>query len=128
MKKEDIIKLQLELDNLRLKKGISQEEFAAKIGISRQAYSAYINNESIMKLEVFFKICKYFKIDFNKLIYGIPPEKQILPYRLLAHYKLKCKDCEVKDKVNKELMRTIETLNSCLESNTKKKSSRNVGR
>ena len=56
------------LYNLRKQQGISQEELAGKLNVSRQTVSKWELGESIPDIENCYKICKYFDITLDELI------------------------------------------------------------
>ena len=56
---------------LRKNKGLSQEELADKVGVSRQAVSKWENNKSIPDISILQNISKMFNIDLNYLLIEI---------------------------------------------------------
>ncbi|MCM1084232.1 MAG: helix-turn-helix domain-containing protein [Clostridium sp.] len=52
---------------------MNQEEFAAKIGVSRQAVSKWETDRSYPDLDKLVDICKVFNISINELLYGTAP-------------------------------------------------------
>lgn len=53
----------------RIKKGLSQEQLAKKIGVTRQAVSAYETGERIPSSKHLMALAKVLKISANKLYY-----------------------------------------------------------
>ncbi|MFI3329003.1 MAG: helix-turn-helix transcriptional regulator, partial [bacterium] len=56
------------LIKLRKEKGISQEQLAKDLFISRQAVSKWETNRSLPNIEMIKQICNYYNIDVNQLI------------------------------------------------------------
>ncbi len=79
----DIIKLQTEgvltmnmadrIQYLRKTKGISQEELADKVGVSRQAVSKWEGEQSIPDLEKIITMSEYFEVTTDYILKGIEP-------------------------------------------------------
>ena len=59
--------------DLRTKKGLSQEELAEKIFVTRQAVSRWENGETIPNIETLKLLSKYFDVSINKLL-GSPQQ------------------------------------------------------
>lgn len=64
------------IQNLRKTKGISQEELADKIGVSRQAVSKWESGQSIPDVEKIILLSKYFEVTTDYLLKGIGPVGQ----------------------------------------------------
>ncbi|MBO8428275.1 MAG: helix-turn-helix transcriptional regulator [Firmicutes bacterium] len=62
------MKLNEKLIKLRKSKGLSQDEFAEKISVSRQAVSKWELGDSEPELNKIKSICDYYGIDYNYLI------------------------------------------------------------
>lgn len=60
------------LFTLRKQQGISQEELAINLNVSRQAVSKWETGESIPDIENCYSICKYFNISLDELIENNP--------------------------------------------------------
>lgn len=60
---------------LRKAKGISQEEFANKIGVSRQAVSKWESNQSTPDLEKIILMSDFFEVTTDYILKGIEPVK-----------------------------------------------------
>lgn len=58
------------LKTIRLEKGISQEELADKINISRQSISNFENSVSVPNLNNLIELSKFFNITLDQLVYG----------------------------------------------------------
>ncbi len=56
------------LIKLRKEKGISQEELAKDLFVSRQAVSKWETNRSLPNIEMLKQICNYYNVDINYLI------------------------------------------------------------
>lgn len=61
------------IQNLRKAKGISQEELADKIGVSRQAVSKWESEQSIPDVEKIILLSDYFETTTDYLLKGIEP-------------------------------------------------------
>ena len=57
---------------LRTKKGMTQDELAEKLFVSRQTVSNYENGKSNPDIDMLMKIAEVLDADANALIYGIP--------------------------------------------------------
>ena len=61
---------------LRKTKGMSQEEFAEKIGVSRQSIYAWECGKSMPDIENIYKMCKILGIEINELTNLTPVERE----------------------------------------------------
>ena len=66
------------IQNLRKMKGISQEELADKVGVSRQAVSKWESEQSTPDIEKIIIMSDYFKVTTDYLLKGIEPKKEEL--------------------------------------------------
>lgn len=64
------------LYELRKQRGMSQEEFAEKIGVSRQSIYAWESGKSLPDIENLYKMCQILKIEVNELTNLCPLEKE----------------------------------------------------
>ena len=64
------------IQNLRKSKGISQEELADKMGVSRQAVSKWESEQSMPDLDKVIIMSGYFEVTTDYLLKGIENEKQ----------------------------------------------------
>ena len=64
------------IQNLRKSKGISQEELADKIGVSRQAVSKWESEQSIPDIEKIILLSDYFETTTDYLLKGIETVKE----------------------------------------------------
>ncbi|HKM34182.1 MAG TPA: helix-turn-helix transcriptional regulator [Lachnospiraceae bacterium] len=62
------------IQNLRKIKGLSQEELADKIGVSRQAVSKWESEQSLPDLEKIILLCDCFDVTTDYLLRGIEPK------------------------------------------------------
>ena len=62
------------IQNLRKIKGISQEELADKVGVSRQAVSKWESEQSCPDLEKIILLSDYFDVTTDYLLKGIEPQ------------------------------------------------------
>jgi len=62
------------IQNLRKAKGISQEELADKIGVSRQAVSKWESKQSTPDIEKIIIMSDYFEVTTDYLLKGIEPK------------------------------------------------------
>ena len=60
---------------LRKAKGISQEELAEKVGVSRQAVSKWESEQSMPDLEKVIAMSDFFEVTTDYLLKGIEPAK-----------------------------------------------------
>lgn len=65
------------IQQLRKAKGISQEELADKIGVSRQAVSKWESEQSIPDTEKIIALSDYFETTTDYLLKGIEPVKDL---------------------------------------------------
>lgn len=61
------------IQNLRKSKGISQEELADKIGVSRQAVSKWESEQSLPDIEKICLLSDYFDVTTDYLLKGVEP-------------------------------------------------------
>ncbi|WP_099469562.1 helix-turn-helix domain-containing protein [Konateibacter massiliensis] len=61
------------IQNLRKSKGISQEELADKVGVSRQAVSKWESEQSLPDLEKIIIMSEYFGVTTDYILKGIEP-------------------------------------------------------
>ena len=59
--------------DLRTKKGLSQEELADKVFVTRQAVSRWENGETIPNIETLKLLSKFFDVSINTLL-GLPQQ------------------------------------------------------
>jgi transcriptional regulator with XRE-family HTH domain len=64
------------IQNLRKIKGISQEELADKVGVSRQAVSKWESEQSTPDLDKVIIMSDYFEVTTDYILKGIEPPKQ----------------------------------------------------
>jgi len=64
------------IQNLRKAKGISQEELADKIGVSRQAVSKWESEQSIPEIDKVIIMSDFFEVTTDYILKGIETEKQ----------------------------------------------------
>jgi len=64
------------IQHLRKLKGISQEELADKVGVSRQAVSKWESEQSIPDLDKIIMMSDYFEVTTDYLLKGIETRKQ----------------------------------------------------
>ena len=64
------------IQNLRKTKGISQEELADKIGVSRQAISKWESEQSIPEIDKIIIMSDYFEVTTDYILKGIETKKQ----------------------------------------------------
>lgn len=65
------------IQHLRKSKGISQEELADKIGVSRQAVSKWESEQSIPDVEKIILLSEYFETTTDFLLKGIQPAQEL---------------------------------------------------
>lgn len=75
---------QVTLRELRLDNGLTQEEMAKKIGVSKNIYGKYERGEINMPAYVFGNICNIFKISRDSLV--IPNCKPCEYYKTTNQY------------------------------------------
>ena len=64
------MKISDQIRNLRKQKGLSQEDLAASLNVSRQAVTKWENGISVPDIYHIEKICELFSIDMDILLYG----------------------------------------------------------
>ncbi len=64
------------IQNLRKVKGISQEELADKVGVSRQAVSKWESEQSIPDIDKIILMSEYFDVTTDYILKGIENQKQ----------------------------------------------------
>lgn len=64
------------IQHLRKAKGISQEELADKIGVSRQAVSKWESEQSLPDIEKIVLLSDYFEVTTDYLLKGIEPSQE----------------------------------------------------
>lgn len=64
------------IQSLRKNKGISQEELADKVGVSRQAVSKWESEQSVPDLERVIVMSDYFGVTTDYILKGIEPQKE----------------------------------------------------
>lgn len=64
------------IQSLRKNKGISQEELADKVGVSRQAVSKWESEQSIPDLDRVIIMSEYFGVTTDYILKGIEPQRQ----------------------------------------------------
>ena len=64
------------IQNLRKTRGISQEELADRIGVSRQAVSKWESQQSTPDVEKIILLSEYFGVTTDYLLKGIEPLAQ----------------------------------------------------
>ena len=64
------------IQNLRKAKGISQEELADRVGVSRQAVSKWENEQSMPDLDKVIIMSEYFGVTTDYILKGIEPTQQ----------------------------------------------------
>ena len=58
------------IKDLRLKNNLTQEEFASKLNVTRQAVSNWENNRNLPDIEMIISIASVFEISLDELILG----------------------------------------------------------
>ena len=61
------------IQNLRKAKGISQEDLADKVGVSRQAVSKWESEQSVPDLDKIIIMSEYFDVTTDYILKGIEP-------------------------------------------------------
>lgn len=67
------------IQHLRKSKGISQEELADKVGVSRQAVSKWESEQSTPDIEKVILLSDYFEVTTDYLLKGIEPVSENIP-------------------------------------------------
>ncbi|MCL2563820.1 MAG: helix-turn-helix domain-containing protein [Oscillospiraceae bacterium] len=65
------------IQSLRKTKGISQEELADKIGVSRQAVSKWESEQSLPDMDKVILLSDFFEVTTDYLLKGIEPQPQL---------------------------------------------------
>ena len=61
------------IQQLRKQKGISQEELADRVGVSRQAVSKWESEQSVPDMDKIILLSDYFEVTTDYLLRGIEP-------------------------------------------------------
>jgi transcriptional regulator with XRE-family HTH domain len=72
------------IQNLRKTKGISQEELADKIGVSRQAVSKWESEQNLPDIDKVIIMSDFFEVTTDYILKGIENEKQVAEKHLSA--------------------------------------------
>jgi transcriptional regulator with XRE-family HTH domain len=75
-KGESIMNIADRIQNLRKTKGISQEELADKVGVTRQAVSKWESEQSTPDIEKIIIMSDYFEVTTDYLLKGIEPKTE----------------------------------------------------
>lgn len=67
------------LQNYRRQKGMSQENLAEAIGVSRQAVSKWESGQSYPETDKMIALCELFQVSMDHLIRNVPTENRELP-------------------------------------------------
>lgn len=70
------------IQSLRKSKGLSQEELADRVGVSRQAVSKWESEQSMPELDKVVTLSEIFEVTTDYLLKGIEPEKKSEDNRL----------------------------------------------
>lgn len=65
------------IQTLRKAKGVSQEELANRIGVSRQAVSKWESEQSLPDIEKIILLSEYFNVTTDYLLKGIEPKQDV---------------------------------------------------
>lgn len=76
------------IKNLRISRGISQENFAGALGVSPQAVSKWENRKALPDISLLPKIADFFHITIDTLFNGIIQEEKILLDHISASLEL----------------------------------------
>ncbi len=76
MKEGEAMQMGERIAILRKKKGLSQEELAAVIGVSRQSISKWESSQSVPDLDKIIQLCTYFDVSSDHLILGKESEDE----------------------------------------------------
>lgn len=72
-----------QIKNLRKQEGLTQEEFAQKLLVSRQAVSNWENNRNLPDIALIIKMAEEFDISLNQLLLGEEAETNPLTQKLI---------------------------------------------
>ena len=113
------MKIGQNLRKLRKKKGLSLRELEKEIGISYNTLGSYERNTCQPTIENCYKICRYFEVPMEYLIFGDAVSQEFKDYELiqLLHEidKMKPEDREVIKKLIKKYIKTKKELNHITE-------------
>lgn len=91
------MKFSEKLYEIRKNSGLSQEELAEKIGVSRQSVSKWETGQAMPEYEKLLALCEYFKVSVDSLLKGEDMEgkeanaekvKNIIPLRQGRRYSV----------------------------------------
>ncbi len=82
------------LKEIRIEKGLTQEQLAKKVGCGDKAISRYEQNDNLNKVYDFVKICQYLNADLNYIATGVKynnkKEISLQEQQILFRYKKLC--------------------------------------
>ena len=78
------------IQSLRKAKGVSQEELADRIGVSRQAVSKWESEQSTPDVEKIVLLSNYFEVTTDYILKGIEPVKQRKTERKAGRRRWSC--------------------------------------
>lgn len=93
------------IQSLRKKAGMSQEELAEKLGVSRQAVSKWEMGQSLPETEKLIALSKIFSVPLSYFITGEEQENTVNTDELLAEY-LRSADVIIRKKCSKNMVIT----------------------
>ncbi len=68
---DEIREIAMRIRELREICGYTQQEIAAKLGVSQAAYEAYEENGRDIPINVIYQLSKLYKVDFSEILTGI---------------------------------------------------------
>lgn len=114
------MKIGQNLRKLRKKKGLSLRELEKEIGISYNTLGSYERNTCQPTIENCYKICKYFEVPMEYLIFGDDVSRDFKDYELtqLLHEidEMKPEDREVIKKLIKKYINAKKELDDIINS------------
>lgn len=80
-KSEQIIKFKRNLQTLRKRASLSQEELAEKINVSRQSVSKWESGDAYPEMKMLLILCDLFHVSLDELVHGNIEVKESMPIR-----------------------------------------------
>lgn len=81
------MKFSKNLQELRTSRGLSQEQLADKIGVSRQAIGAWESGKTMPEIDKVAQICKVFKVSADELLGELTSKENQKPKFSKSHYE-----------------------------------------
>lgn len=94
----EVLALGVRLTALRKARGVSQEQLAEAIGVSRSTYQFYERDERDMPSSILLKLCEFFDDDAHRILTGAPSSlavDRIMQISILVDERLEDLDIDI---------------------------------